>query len=430
MKKKLFVLLCLCAVMILVPAAVLAAADNAIQVGTKEDFLRAVADSDAKVIQVTADIDLSGANVLDVSGRRIDLQGNKISADNFSLIFEGTDFTIQNGTFDAKGGSYALFIGDMGTTDNVVVDNITMNGGINVFNATNVVLRDVNITGTSYYAVWCDEGGQVTIESGSFQTNGVAVLGMTHPSTDSTLSIEGGTFTTDGKPLVLENGDTYGKPVIGGGSFDAPVAEEYCAEGFQPIDNGDGSFGVCSHADTEKRNVKDATCTEAGYSGDIYCKKCKELIQAGAETQALGHHMEHHAAKDASCTEAGTIEYWSCTTCQKNFTDENGAKEVTELESAPALGHSFGEWTVTKEPAAAQEGSREKTCAVCGYTVTESLAALEDTENPKELDKVQEETDVPKTGELNDLPLFLIILLVSAAGFVGTALAIRRKRAK
>ena len=38
MKKKLFVLLCLCAVMILVPAAVLAAADNAIQVGTKEDF--------------------------------------------------------------------------------------------------------------------------------------------------------------------------------------------------------------------------------------------------------------------------------------------------------------------------------------------------------------------------------------------------------
>ena len=149
MKKKLFVLLCLCAVMILVPAAVLAAADNAIQVGTKEDFLRAVADSDAKVIQVTADIDLSGANVLDVSGRRIDLQGNKISADNFSLIFEGTDFTIQNGTFDAKGGSYALFIGDMGTTDNVVVDNITMNGGINVFNATNVVLRDVNITGTS-----------------------------------------------------------------------------------------------------------------------------------------------------------------------------------------------------------------------------------------------------------------------------------------
>lgn len=103
---------------------------------------------------------------------------------------------------------------------------------------------------------------------------------------------------------------------------------------------------------------------------------------------------------------------------------------MTELESAPALGHSFGEWTVTKEPAAAQEGSREKTCAVCGYTVTESLAALEDTENPKELDKVQEDTDVPKTGELNDLPLFLIILLVSAAGFVGTALAIRRKRAK
>ena len=40
-------------------------------------------------------------------------RGNKISADNFSPDFEGMDFTIQNGTFDAKGGSYALFIGDM-----------------------------------------------------------------------------------------------------------------------------------------------------------------------------------------------------------------------------------------------------------------------------------------------------------------------------
>lgn len=43
------------------------------------------------------------------------------------------------------------------------------------------------------------------------------------------------------------------------------------------------------HDDPETRNAKEATCTEAGYTGDIYCKGCNELLRQGETIPALGH---------------------------------------------------------------------------------------------------------------------------------------------
>ena len=39
--------------------------------------------------------------------------------------------------------------------------------------------------------------------------------------------------------------------------------------------------------------------------------------------------------------------------------------------------HTFGDWTTTKEPTEEVEGSKERTCTVCGYTATEVIAKLE-----------------------------------------------------
>ncbi len=38
---------------------------------------------------------------------------------------------------------------------------------------------------------------------------------------------------------------------------------------------------VCTHANTERRNVKEATCTEDGYTGDVVCTDCGETVEAG-----------------------------------------------------------------------------------------------------------------------------------------------------
>ncbi len=55
------------------------------------------------------------------------------------------------------------------------------------------------------------------------------------------------------------------------------------------------------------------------------------------------HTLVRHAGT-ATCEEAGEIEYWSCSGCGKTFSDGEGKTEVTDL-SAPALGHTEGEWT-------------------------------------------------------------------------------------
>ena len=39
------------------------------------------------------------------------------------------------------------------------------------------------------------------------------------------------------------------------------------------------------HQHTEVRNEKKATCKEKGYSGDIYCADCGELIKKGSATE-------------------------------------------------------------------------------------------------------------------------------------------------
>lgn len=221
---------------------VIANVDGVNYVSLQEAIDAAKEESSDHTIRFKKDVDLTNTGVVDVSGLTLDLEGHIISAVNFSLIFEGHDFIIKNGSFDAKGGSYALFIGDEGEKNNhVVIENLTLMGGINIYNTTNVFLRNLNVMGSDYYAVWCDENGHVTIESGIYSTRGTAVFGLAKGGNPSLL-IEGGMFNTNGRDLVL--GGEYSKPEIRGGIFDVEVASEYCAEGFINVNNGNGTYRV------------------------------------------------------------------------------------------------------------------------------------------------------------------------------------------
>ena len=57
-------------------------------------LLEAVNDPGVTNIRLDASFDATGSGVVNVSGKIIDLGGNTISADNFTLIFEGTNFTL------------------------------------------------------------------------------------------------------------------------------------------------------------------------------------------------------------------------------------------------------------------------------------------------------------------------------------------------
>lgn len=69
------------------------------------------------------------------------------------------------------------------------------------------------------------------------------------------------------------------------------------------------------HSETELRNVKAATCTEAGYTGDLCCIGCNEVLEPGTEIPMLSHNYDVGViVKEAQITVDGLKRY-TCQTC-------------------------------------------------------------------------------------------------------------------
>lgn len=118
------------------------------------------------------------------------------------------------------------------------------------------------------------------------------------------------------------------------------------------------------HQHTEVRNVKEATCTKAGYTGDTYCKDCGEKISSGEVIAKLAHTWdEGNITKEADCKETGVMTY----TCHKC-----GA---TKTEDISRTEHTWDEGEVTTAPTCTKPGVRTYTCSVCKATRTETIKA-------------------------------------------------------
>ena len=98
----------------------------------------------------------------------------------------------------------------------------------------------------------------------------------------------------------------------------------------------------CDHKNTEVRDKKEVTCTEDGYSGDVYCKDRTVLVTKGSVNTHPGHLLREVAAKDATATVAGNIAYYVCENagCGKYFADNAAKTEITDKSSIiiPATG--------------------------------------------------------------------------------------------
>lgn len=199
----------------------------------------------SKVVTLLADYTATekGGNnpgvVYDITGVTFDLGGHKFSASNFAVVFAGSNGVIQNGEMICLNGSYALFIGDEIETKGFTASNLTLTGGINVYNATMVVLDNLTVNGTNYYAVWADENASITIESGTYTAGDVALLSGAAVDL-STINVTGGTFITNDKPLM---GNSKGTLQISGGTFSSEVKKDYLANGFRLTKTGE-SYGV------------------------------------------------------------------------------------------------------------------------------------------------------------------------------------------
>lgn len=125
-----------------------------------------------------------------------------------------------------------------------------------------------------------------------------------------------------------------------------------------------------------KTEAKAATCTEAGNDAYWTCGSCHKLFsdaEGNTETTAaavtvekLGHKMDKTEAKVATCTEAGNNEYYTCSRCSKVFEDAAGNTETTvDAEKINALGHKMTK-TEAKAATCTEDGYEAYwTCSAC-----------------------------------------------------------------
>ncbi len=144
---------------------------------------------------------------------------------------------------------------------------------------------------------------------------------------------------------------------------------------------------------TELKNTLAATCTEKGYTGDVICSVCEEIISAGKEIPALGHNYGDSYKSD-------TDNHWQECTCG---------------EKSESKKHTFGDWKVTKEATETKDGSKERTCSVCNYKQTQKIPATDSSSD---------------TGDNTSLILLGSLLVISLAGILALVFIPKMKKQK
>ena len=100
-------------------------------------------------------------------------------------------------------------------------------------------------------------------------------------------------------------------------------------------------------------------------------------VELQPSTKCFDHALIKVDAIASTCEKQGNIEYWYCSNCNKCYGDADGKNEISPEDTMlDALGHSYGDWVVIKQPTEEENGSQSKTCANCGDVIMESIDKL------------------------------------------------------
>lgn len=100
---------------------------------------------------------------------------------------------------------------------------------------------------------------------------------------------------------------------------------------------------------------------------------------------------EHFYSDEWICDETGKTHYHECIFCGERIDesehDTSGEWQMSDTQhwkvcpncgiSIPAADHTFGPWTISKEPTTLEDGLKTATCTECGYAITEVIPKLE-----------------------------------------------------
>lgn len=192
------------------------------------------------------------------------------------------------------------------------------------------------------------------------------------------------------------------------GSYDSVV---YCTECDEELNREKKDIPTTGHIFTDYVSNNDAACGQDGTKTarcNHGCGKTDTIIDEGsALSHAWGEWTITTAPTETAAGEAtrvcgnddthietevlpalkdvATADGWRKVatehvdaTCEADGKDvyRNRDLDLSVTVILPALGHDWGEWTVTTEPTADAEGAAERTCGTCGKVETKVLPAL------------------------------------------------------
>lgn len=218
-----------------------------------------------------ADVTLTVKNGKIVSNSMIGLipsaMGGTITYDNSGLVFESVEATANgNSGIETNGNN---------TNDTVTLKNSTLNvpNGFGIYfpSSGTLTIENSQITAKTLGVQVCSGSLDIKGQNAAITVNGdpvpktendgaiqdgaaISIVNRTGYKGLGTITVTEGTFKAkSGNAAVkaynwanqAESDFTESNKVaISGGTFSSAVAPEYCAEGFEPKDNGDGTYGV------------------------------------------------------------------------------------------------------------------------------------------------------------------------------------------
>lgn len=186
------------------------------------------------------------------AGVIVNINGGKVYSDSYAIAGNGSS-VLENTTINISGGKVfsnkdtAIYHPQAGT--------VTISGGevYGVTGGVQMCAGTLNVTGGTISATGNGDVSGKTGDGSIPDGAAVSIVNRAYPAGAPTMTISGGTFTSAaGVGAVQAYGwknnsqQTWDKPnaAVSGGTFSSAVKEEYCADGYIPKDNGNGTYGV------------------------------------------------------------------------------------------------------------------------------------------------------------------------------------------
>lgn len=342
----------------------------------------------------------------------------------YAKVYENDDFTLEGITYNGD-GKLVYTVSDCENLAGEVVSNdkvITVTddpktpqkeGKVHIVNPGTATITVSSVNGSNYTDVTCATTIRITVSKADMPKNKPTVLTPAYTIKKiSAVSLPTGWIWQEAdRDTALEVGEKVTATAIYNGAD---------KDNFNTLTTTvEVTRSSCNHAKEEIRKAVAATCTKAGYSGDIYCADCGELKSYGKTLSALGHSWDNGVVtKKATATESGIMTY-TCSRCQETKEEliaalgipQKGASMVDETSKAAykvtkaATINDAGETAGGTVEYTAPENKNQKTISIPatvtidGVTYQVTSVAAKAFKNNKKVTKVTIGSNVKKIGK-------------------------------